>query len=244
MSGRIPTPFPFFGSKDVASAHYPPPAHDEPCEPFAGSASYARRHGCRSAILVEKDPTVARLWRYLIGAKPEDILRLPLLPNAGDKTDDHAYLRQEERDLIGFWLNRNSAMPKRTRTAYSARTDRGQLVWGERARERTAYVVTRIKAWTVIEGDFSAAPDIETTWFIDPPYADKGRYYRHRLTAEDFPRVAEFARSRRGQVIVCEGDNHGDWLPFRPLGSFKSARGRAQEFVWTNDRGDLLEQAA
>lgn len=90
------------------------------------------------------------------------------------------------------------------------------------------------RTWTIIEGDFSEAPSEVATWFIDPPYVGKGRYYRKRLDAEDYERLAAFSKTRVGQVIACEGPS-ATWLPFRPLGVFKSSRNRAQEFVWTSD---------
>lgn len=242
MCGLTPL-FPFYGSKYRAARHYAPPIHRVTVEPFAGGAGYSLAHDVREAVLVEKDPIIAGLWRWLISASEADVLRLPLLLNVGDSVNDHQ-LEPGERALIGFWLNRGSATPKLSRTAYSARTDRGQLNWSEKARERVAASLHAIRGWTLIEGDFSAAPDIAADWFIDPPYVDKGRFYRVRFT--DFDRLGAWAQARLGNVTVCEGPG-ADWLPFRPIGSFKSSLGRAVEYVWTNDvtsqTGPLSEAA-
>jgi len=145
---------------------------------------------------------------------------------------DNYTLPQEAKWLIGFWLNRGSATPKKSRTAYSARTDRAQLNWGLRAKERIASQVEKIAAWTVQLGSYESAADYSATWFIDPPYGDKGRFYRVRFS--DFPTLGRWCETRRGLVIACERDD-ATWLPFVPLGSFKSSRGRASEGVFVSD---------
>ncbi len=220
--------FPYYGSKYSLARHYPRPQRDLVVEPFAGAAGYATWHNCRKALLVDRDPVVAGLWRYLIAVRPEEILALPELLDEGDCVDDHD-LPQEARWLIGFWLNRGSAVPKKTRTAYSAREDRNQLNWGADAKARIASQVHRIREWKVVEGSYEGAPDVEATWFIDPPYGDKGRYYRCRF--DDFPGLGRWCLEREGQVVVCEGPG-ADWLPFKPFGDFKSSKGRAEEVAY------------
>lgn len=220
--------FPFYGSKWNLARHYPAPT-GRTVEPFAGSAGYSLFYDAREAVLVDADPVIAGLWRYLIGVSEAEIRRLPLLPNVGDSVNDHQ-LEPGARALIGFWLNRGSATPKLSRTAYSARTDRAQLNWGERARERVAASLNAVRGWTVIEGDFSLAPDLAgATTFVDPPYEDKGRFYR--VGFSEFDRLGAWCRARSGAVIACEGPDAA-WLPFSPLGSFKSSKGRADESVW------------
>jgi len=99
--------------------------------------------------------------------------------------------------------------------------------------------------WRVIEGDYSEAPDIEATWFVDPPYhvsgaraskAERGRVrYPNGADDIDYPALARWCRSRRGQVIVCEQPG-ADWLPFRALGETQTVGDRRSgEVVWTND---------
>lgn len=229
--------FPYFGSAYGKSRHLPPPVGARVREPFAGGAGYSLFYDVRDAVLVEKDPIIAELWRYLIRVPASEILRLPLLPNVGDCVDDHD-LEQGAKSLIGLWLNRGSATPKKTRTAYSARADRGQLNWSERARARVASSLDLVRGWTLIEGDFSLCPDAgpRDTTLIDWPFREKGRHYRTKFT--DFERGSEWARAQQGLVIVLEGPG-ADCLPFRPMGSFKTSRGRADEYVWTNERSPL-----
>lgn len=231
--------FPFYGSKWNIARHYPEPIHDLVVEPFAGGAGYSTFYGCHKVHLVDADPIIAGLWKYLIGVTPDEIMALPELPNVGDHVDNYD-VPQEAKWLIGFWLNRGSASPKKSRTAYSARTDRAQLNWGRKAKERIASQLAAIADWTVQEGLYSDAPPAEATWFIDPPYGDKGRYYR--VGFSDFDGLSSFVRTREGMTISCEGPGAA-WLPFVPLGDFKSSRGRAEEFVHIAGH-PLLELAA
>lgn len=239
MSGRLRPFFPYYGSAYLKAAHYPAPAFDEVWEGFAGAAGYSTYHGIRRAHLIDADPVVVGVWEYLLKATPADILALPDLPNVGDCVDDHE-LSPGAKHLVGFWLNRGSATPKKTRTAYSARSDRGQLNWGPRAKERIASQLEAIAGWTVQHGDYRDVPAAPSqTEFYDPPYEDKGRFYR--VPFDRFSELAVWCRSRDAQVIVCEGGSAA-WLPFRPLGRFKTSKGSALELVWTNDQ--CLAEAA
>lgn len=69
--------FHFWGSKWSLARHYPAPEHDTVIEPFAGGAGYALRHYQRNVVLVERDPEIAALWRWLIRVKPSEIKRHP-----------------------------------------------------------------------------------------------------------------------------------------------------------------------
>lgn len=228
VSRAIKPLFPYYGSKWNIARHYPAPDVGKVIEPFAGGAGYACFYGVPEAILIDKDPIIAGLWRYLIATPAAEILALPDMLAVGDHVDNYA-LPQEAKWLIGFWLNRGSAQPKKSRTAYSARSDRAQLNWGPRAKERIASQLERIRDWTVIEGSYEDAPDIAATWFVDPPYGDKGRFYR--IGFADFAELGAWCRSRRGLMIACEGEG-ASWLPFTALGSFKSSKGRASEVAF------------
>lgn len=222
--------FPYYGSKWRAAPRYPDPVFDI-VEPFAGSAGYSTFHAPRYTTLVDLDRNITDTWDYLLTAEPDEILDLPDLASPGDSLDNHPNLSRGAQCLIGFWLNRGSASPKRTRTTYSARTDQAQLTWGPRAKARIVTQLPFIRDWTVVNSDYrvlgSSSP---RTWFIDPPYQDKGRYYRK--SEVDYTALAEWAQGRDGQVIVCEGAG-ADWLPFRPFGDFKTTHGSAPELIWT-----------
>ena len=220
--------FPYYGSKWNIARYYPKPTASTVVEPFAGGAGYATFYGAPAAVLVDADPIIAGLWGYLIKATPAEIMALPEMPEVGDSVDNYP-IPQEAKWLIGFWLNRGSAQPKKSRTAYSARTDKAQLNWGPRAKTRIAEQLSGIRGWTALCGTYSDAPSVHATWFVDPPYGDKGKFYRVPFDA--FEALAPWCMQRTGQVIVCEGPG-ANWLPFQPLSSFKSSKGRAEEMVF------------
>lgn len=101
--------------------------------------------------------------------------------------------------------------------------------------------------WTVTEGSYERAADLEATWFVDPPYGDKGRYYRVQF--DQFEALGDWCRQRRGLMIACEGPG-ATWLPFSVLGSFKSTKNRATEVAYIHRSGvvggkaDLFGEAA
>lgn len=228
----------YYGGKWRNAPHYPAPRHDVIVEPFAGAAGYALRHYQRRVILVDANPIIAGIWRYLIAVSPDEIRRLPDIPESGRVADMIA--PQEARWLAGFWLHEAATHPGRKASSWAKREGGGPEWggWGERSRERIASQVEAIRHWQVIEGDYTAAPDIEATWFVDPPY-DGVAGHKYPSQPSSFDDLGTWCQARRGQVIVCEQDG-ADWLPFRALGSFRSASGprrpkRSPEVVWTND---------
>jgi hypothetical protein len=219
--------FPFYGSKWRDARRYPAPG-DLVIEPFAGSAGYSLWHAPAQVMLYDVDPIVVGVWEYLIAATPAELLALPDL-EPGQSTDD-LDLPQEARWLIGFWLNRGSAQPKKTQTAYSQRTDRAQLVWSQRARERLAVEVEGIRHWQVKQDSYEQAPQVaDATYFVDPPYVVKGRHYR--CNDVDHAALGAWVSNLPGRVIACENVG-ADWLPFQPLASIKSTRGRSEEAIY------------
>ncbi len=228
--------FPFYGSKWRDAKRYPPPRNGKVVEPFAGSAGYSCYYAPADVTLIDVDPYITGVWRYLIGASSADIRALPDL-EVGQHVDTLDGVCQEARWLIGFWLNRGSAQPKKTKTAFSARTERSQLVWSERARVRIASEVEGIRHWKVIEGRYDdCSIDPDATYFIDPPYVDKGRYYRCRNI--DYAALADWCRTVP-DGIVCE-QRGATWFPFEPLATIKSTKGTSAEVVgWTGPRPQI-----
>lgn len=221
--------FPFYGSKWRCARLYPAPEHATVIEPFAGAAGYATYYGARNVVLVDVDPVLCALWLYLIHASEDEILRLPDL-SVGDDVHDKVKT-PEERALLGFWINKGSSAPHRRVNQFSTRSDKGQLVWGAKVRTRIASQLHAIRHWTVVHGRYQNVDAPQATWFVDPPYVDKGRYYRHRDV--DYAHLAQWCTQRRGQVIACENAGAA-WLPFVPLAPIKSTKGVSHEVVWLN----------
>lgn len=227
--------FSYYGAKNRLAARYPVPQYDTLVEPFAGSAAYACRHYRRQVILYDKDPVVCGVLAYLIRSTPAEIAALPLLYE-GESVKD-LNLAQEAKWLIGFWLNTCSASPSSKRSVWGReglKTPRNS-VWSVGVRSMVAHAVRHIKHWRVYNKSWDEIPTHQSAcWFVDPPYQDMGKYYRHGSDGIDFPALGEWCQRLPGQVIVCE--NFGaDWLPFT---RFKSERGQRNkgdkaEAIWT-----------
>lgn len=206
----------YYGGKWRAAPRYPAPGFDTIVEPFAGAAGYALRHSQMRVILVEKYHVVAEVWRYLIGVKESEVRAIPCVDAVEDLP---RCLPDGARWLVGFNLSSGIVEPKLTLSAGCRRlraAGRDYYGWSPRARERVASQLAAIRHWRVIEGDYTAAPDVEATWFVDPPYDGAGRLYKHPASAIDFAALSQWCRTRPGQTIVCEAAG-ATWLPFRRL---------------------------
>lgn len=229
--------FSYYGAKWRVAPTYPAPVHAHIVEPFAGSAGYALRYPSRAVTLIDADEIIVGTWSYLISATEQEIRALPLWDGSWNTVDD-LDLPQEARWLIGWWLNKGAASPRKQPSAWMRQGLRPRSMWGEAVRERIASQQQFIRHWRVLHGDYTLAGDIgPATWFIDPPYQEAGRHYRHGSRAIDYERLSEWCRSRPGQAIVCEQAG-ADWLPFSEhmiaKGTEGSGRsGRSAEVVWT-----------
>ncbi len=208
--------FNYFGSKYKLAGTYQAPKHDIIIEPFAGSAQYAmywmKERRDITCILYDTDPKVVASWSRILNATPEEIMGWTV--RVGDTVNDYI-------DMANFGGGNRVVNERIVKQFYES-----QPRW---ARTRAA-VGDRV---TVIEGDYRDAPDIEATWFIDPPYVDMGHRYEHIDNSLDYGLLAEWAIGRVGQIIVTEAGS-ADWLPFqhhkmqRPnLGNTSSS-----ELVW------------
>lgn len=225
--------FSFYGGKWRAAPHYPTPRYNRVIEPFAGAAGYSTRYPLCDVVLVERDPIIAGLWRWLIKATGDDVLALPLeIPT----TVRDLGLDPGPSALIGFYCNNGATAPMQSPSAWM-REGKGSAggFWGEKVRTRIADQVSAIKHWTVIEGDYTDAPTEEATYFVDPPYANKaGSYYRQKFTGH--VALGDWCRTRPGQVIACENVG-ATWLPFRHFRDIQSnpskrGKGKSAEAIW------------
>ena len=210
--------FCFFGGKWRVAPHYPAPEHARIVEPFAGAAGYATRYHDRAVTLIEIDPVIAGLWRYLTKVTESEILSLPIVVESVPALAVCA----EAKSLIGFWVNKGSSSPCNVPSAWMRGGMRPKSYWGEEIRARIASQVGKIRHWRIIEGSYADLPESEnssSTWFVDPPYQVQGRHYR--FSSVDYPHLAAWSRARVGNVIACEQAG-ASWLPFEPFRSIKS----------------------
>jgi site-specific DNA-adenine methylase len=223
--------FYYYGRKKQIAKNYPSPIFDTVIEPFAGSAAYAL-HGDnwkRNVILIEKDIRVAEIWQWLIGkATPEEILSLPIL-KAGERSSEFLHI-----------------IHAATKMAFKYKTIKVTPVlernW-EISKRVMAANVHKVKHWEIICGDYSMAPNIEATWFIDPPYkSDPGLGYAHGSDKLDYEELAGWVSQRKGQLMCCEGKS-GDYLPFVPLLKMPGVAGKiSQEVMYYRYTGPVVQE--
>ena len=228
--------FGFYGGKwRDARKYYPEPESSTIIEPFAGSAGYSLRYPERKVILCEVDPILAEVWKYLIRVKPKEILSIRDM-KSNDSVDD-LKICQEAKWLVGLWLNRGVVRPRKTPSKWMREGIRPGSFWGERVRATIASQVQSIRHWQIHNCSYTDFPDHKSaTWFIDPPYQQAGQHYRFGSSLINYANLADWCRSRVGQVIVCE--NAGAvWLPFRRLAEVKTTRAdrRSKEVFWLSE---------
>lgn len=215
--------FSYFGGKTKIAKLYAPPLKSKIIEPFAGSARYSLLHWEKEVELYDINSTVINVWHYLQSATPKDILSLPIL-KVGDHIDDFN-LTQPEKDLIGFELCRGKSVPRKVVSKFSN--------W-EKARERIAKNLFKIKHWKIELTDYRDVPNQDATWFVDPPYILKdetGMNYPYGHKRLDYAELSAWCKSLRGQVIVCAGTNDA-WLPFEDLRKVRNGSKEGVEKVF------------
>ena len=198
--------FYYYGRKKKIAKHYPDPKCGTIIEPFAGAAAYSL-HGDnwkRDIILVEKNKKICEIWDWLINtATPEDLWDMPEL-KVGDKTSRFLHILHAASKRAFEY--KNITITKVLATNWNIN------------RKYIANNLHKVNHWKLIQGDYSESPDIEATWFIDPPYrGESGAGYGDTGSDSiDYNFLSNWAESRTGQIICCEG-NDADYLPFEPL---------------------------
>lgn len=228
--------FYFYGGKHRLARFYPNPGYKVVVEPFAGSAAYSVAHlvgvhGTPTAdkvILVEKDKRVYDTWVKLLAMDVEDIVNYTI-PEAGERTSD-------------FLLMTSACSNRIARTQEMIVTTRMPVVL-RRMFKQIAKALPHLKGRVeVIHGDYTEAPEIQATWFIDPPYhvgsraQQRGMGYAEGCNSAslDYSALAKWCQKRKGQKIVCEQDG-ADWLPFEHLRLARNSIGlNTTEVVWTD----------
>lgn len=219
----------YYGSKSKIISKYPAPIYNTIIEPFAGTAQYALKYWDKEIILIEKYDVICNLWKWLQKCSEKDILTIRQL-KYGESTDNFQWDCQEQKDLVGFIITGAPSIPKKTasrwKTVERPNTQQFRL-------ETIANNLHKIRHWKIICGDYTEAPDIIATWFIDPPYVVGGKYYKYGSKYLDYNFLGNWCKQKQGQVIVCEAEGQ-NWLPFKPLVSSRGNKYQHKEVMWTN----------
>ncbi len=228
--------FSYFGSKYRLAKKYPKPRDGLVIEPFAGSACYSLYWGVKESWLYDLNPKVCGVWDYLIHASSKDILALPL----DFEHVDELTVCQEAKWFIGFGLSCGSTSPRNIISTFTkiARHNKHANGWTEQLRQRASEQVNQIRNWKIFNSSYTECPDVVATWFIDPPYVQKGKLYPYNEIDRDA--LSAFCWARQGLVMVCDDDT-ADYLPFAYLaetrGSGLGGKKMSKEAVWINDSG-------
>jgi hypothetical protein len=221
--------FSYYGSKSKFAKLYPAPLFNTIIEPFAGAAWYSILHRSKKILLNEKYEVIYNIWNWLINdANPEIILKYKDF----NLSDDIRVLdiNEAHKDLIGFCINRGVSSPCNIVQKWSCQVA-SKPNWASTTAfqlERIAKLSPEIKHWKTQFGDYKNLPNIEATWFIDPPYQNGGKYYKENNI--NYLELTEWCKSRKGQVIVCENTS-ANWLDFKPLVKNNGQRKKTMEAI-------------
>ncbi len=228
--------FAYFGAKHALADTYPRPRYPTIIEPFAGAAGYSTYWAHDHDVhLYDIDPHVVALWNRIITTDVDELERQVLAELAKDRTND----------LIVASSGGGTAWHLTKRGTDRAITAR-MLKDTPKVLDRIRRTRQRPIRWHIHHQSWREIPDIEATWFIDPPYqpiiSGAGRFYTYGADDIDYSQLADWCLSRRGQVIVCE-QSPASWLPFTPhryQGNGENNGGtRRLEVVWFNDQQQL-----
>jgi hypothetical protein len=95
--------FLYYGGKWRLAERLGPPQRDHVIEPFAGSAGYSCFWEPKKVTLIERDPVVHSVWKFLQKASPSEL--------SSDVDELPSRVCQEAKSLIGFWFNHGLPSP-------------------------------------------------------------------------------------------------------------------------------------
>lgn len=219
--------FSYYGSKSKIVQYYPQPTKHKIIEPFAGSARYSLRYWEKDILLVDKYKVIVDIWHYLQRASEKDILGLPYVGYTAKVPQSLSY---EEVLLLGYIAKTGSAIPAKS-TSYRNTIYRPNLQ--NYQKQNIASNLYKIKHWKIIQGSYEDIENENATWFIDPPYQFGGHSYKESNKNLDFNSLANWCKSRLGQVIVCE-NTKATWMDFKPVIQMQGSVFNTTEAIWTN----------
>ena len=160
--------FKYFGSKWKLARLYCRPRCEHVIEPFAGDAGYSVYWEPKKVTLIELNPVVHGVWKYLRRVSAREVMRLPSNITHVDELPPRVC--QEAKWLIGFWFGEEVTKPAVCRSNWARTPILAARFWSETIKRRIASQVDHIRHWEIIEGSYEDAPDVKAHWHIDPPY--------------------------------------------------------------------------
>ena len=235
---RLATAYSYYGGKGRLWALYPPPKYPLIIEPFAGCAAYAYNYADAHSVHVnDLDPITHDIWQFL--TSPTALTYYGLVPTHVTRGDKVSQMFSEPVPvgLVKWCQAEVNFGTQGARGIHDQVTPLGAIYWNKNTKRRLLQAIETCQSWTVTNLDYHDLPDVEATWFVDPPYLNPaGARYRCGPEGIDYAELSNWCRSRKGQVIVCE--NLGaTWLPFTPLTPRRGITSRyqksqAMEVVW------------
>lgn len=224
--------FSYYGAKTKIASLYPEPEHDCIIEPFAGAAAYSLAHLDKTIFLNDLDDDIYETWRWLKEeATEKELLYFSKLEVGQDLRD--LPIGRGHRNYLGYNASRGSAAPRNIITKWSAQRKEFPALAStiEYRVKETIKILPKIQHFFLANKDYKDLPNLNATWFIDPPYQEQGKHYTE--SDINYEELADFCATRRGQVIVCE-QKGASWLPFKPLVDIQGSRKKSTEVYWTN----------
>jgi len=218
--------FSYYGGKSKIVDYYPPPKFKKIIEPFAGSARYSLKYWDNDVLLLDKYEVIVKIWKWLQQCSEADIKKLPILKQ-GESLHDYN-LTIQEKMFMGFIITSASSGLKNIATKYGAPEIKSRL-------NNVAKNLYKIRHWQIKEGSYEELLNEEATWFIDPPYQFGGHCYKFGNKKIDYSFLANWCKTRKGQVIVCE-NTKASWLPFKPMINIRGIKYKTTEAIWSNQR--------
>lgn len=226
--------FSYYGAKYTVAKHAGPPRHALVIEPFAGSAAYSTRWECKQVKLYDVSPKICDLWDFLIHCSARDVGDIP---DTFESFDEVEGLSGGAQMLVRFWIAKGRAEPSGTISPWYVqyRNATDCRVWGPAVKARIINQKAAIEKWTIDCLPYWKIPLEEAHWHVDPPYNNKaGSRYPHSQI--DYPHLANWCKALPGTADVFENEG-ADWLPFDPLCSIVTSRGRrsgatSKEAMW------------
>jgi hypothetical protein len=220
----------YYGAKTNLVNLYPKPKYSTIIEPFAGTDRYSLKYFENDIILIDKYPVIIKIWKWLQQCSPNDILKLPHHLKDTDRLDQISFDCEEARLFMGFIVGCGAERP-RIKATFRETIDRPNHI--NYNLKRVAKNLFKIRHWKFIEGDYTLAPDLKCTWFIDPPYEFGGAAYVISSKRLSFPHLKKWILIREGQIIVCE-NTKATWMDFYPLIKQRGSVKTTTEAIWCN----------